>query len=157
MLRFKKWLSGVTAGAVFLSGMVFSGTEGTLTEMASGVMEMTASAEEYAYGYGDLTYEYLDDGTIEITDCDIDAEGELEIPSEIDGVAVTKIEEYAFYGCTCLTGIIIPDSVTCIGDSAFEWCNSLTGITIPDSVTSIGNRAFDECTCLKSNSKTANE
>lgn len=34
-------------------------------------------------------------------------------------------------------------SVTIIGDGAFSGCSGLTSITIPNSVTSIGNRAFD--------------
>ena len=36
-------------------------------------------------------------------------------------------------------------SVTCIGESAFYECSSLTSITIPEGVTSIGNRAFWNC------------
>jgi len=56
----------------------------------------------------------------------------------------------AFYSCTSLTNIIIPNSVTSIGDGAFLGCTSLTSITIPDSVTSIGNSAFRDCTSLTS-------
>ena len=55
----------------------------------------------------------------------------------------------AFYGCTALIGIEIPDSVTNIGDSAFSGCKSLS-IEIPDSVTSIGRGAFSNCTSLTS-------
>ena len=46
-----------------------------------------------------------------------------------DDGSVTSICEYAFYKCTGLTSITIPDSVTSIGDSAFLYCNKLETIT----------------------------
>jgi len=68
------------------------------------------------------------------------------------GNSVTSIGDYAFNGCTGLTGsLVIPDSVTSIGGYAFESCPGLTGaLTIPNSVTSIGSGAFDYCTSLTS-------
>ena len=64
--------------------------------------------------------------------------------------SVTNIGDSAFYGCSSLTSITIPDNVTSIGGSAFNGCNGLTGITIPDSVTSIGSSAFSGCDGLTS-------
>ena len=64
--------------------------------------------------------------------------------------SVTTIEWGAFSGCTSLTSVTIPDSVTTIGDSAFRDCTSLTSVTIPDSVTTIGDYAFWGCSSLTS-------
>ena len=61
---------------------------------------------------------------------------------------MTTVGENAFSGCTGLTEIAIPDSVTSIGDHAFDGCTGLKTITIPESVTSIGNGTFDNCNNL---------
>ena len=73
------------------------------------------------------------------------------IPSSLKSVTVTggNILYGAFYGCTGLTSITIPNSVTSIGVSAFYGCKGLTCVTIPDSVTSIGKDAFSGCSSLE--------
>ena len=58
---------------------------------------------------------------------------------------VLEIAERAFRGCTALTSITIPNSVTSIGSDAFAYCSGLTSITIP-----IENFAFWGCTGLTS-------
>lgn len=63
---------------------------------------------------------------------------------------VTSIYYYAFYFCTELTSVTIPNSVTIIRSSAFNNCIGLTSVTIPNGVTLIGNAAFNGCTGLTS-------
>ena len=69
---------------------------------------------------------------------------EVTIPNSI-----TSIRGYAFNGCTGLTSITIPNSITSIANNAFYGCSGLTSIIIPSSVTFIGNFAFDYCSSLK--------
>ena len=57
---------------------------------------------------------------------------------------VASIGDCAFQGCSRITNIVIPDTVTHIGYNAFAYCG-LTGITIPNSVTSIDEGAFYHC------------
>ena len=68
---------------------------------------------------------------------------------EFDG-DVTSIGDTAFFKCTSLTSITIPDSVTTIGNNAFQGCSSLTSVTIGNNVTEIGFSAFNTCTSLTS-------
>ena len=58
---------------------------------------------------------------------------------------VTSVGFSAFYQCSDLTSVVIPDSVTSIGDEAFLLCSNLTSVSIPDNVTEIGGGAFVHC------------
>ena len=69
----------------------------------------------------------------------------ITIPSSI-----TSIGDNCFYGCDGLTSITIPSSVTSLGDYCFDWCDGLTSITIPSSVTSLGTSCFEWCSGLTS-------
>ena len=72
-------------------------------------------------------------------------EGPLNIAEGTRGIA-----DYAFYECSELTSVIIPNFVTNIGEKAFSRCQGLISITIPNSVMSIGNYAFQSCRGLTS-------
>ncbi len=58
---------------------------------------------------------------------------------------VTHIGENAFWGWERLPSITMPGSVTSIGEHAFWDCRNLTSITIPNGMTNIGYRAFGSC------------
>ena len=75
--------------------------------------------------------------------------GDIAIPETVTyknrELSVTSIGEEAFYDCSGLTSVDIPDGVTSIGESAFEGCSGLTSIDIPDGVTEIGVSTFQGC------------
>ena len=79
--------------------------------------------------------------------------GDVTIPESVSyggkTYSVTSIDYSAFFECSGLTSITIPNSVTAIGDYAFLYCDGLTSVTIGNSVTSIGDYAFAGCSGLK--------
>ena len=91
------------------------------------------------------------DKTAEVTSNPDNYSGAVEIPASVvnpgddETYAVTGIGEKAFWNCTGLTNLTIPNSVTSIGEFAFFSCDALRSVTIGKFVTSIGGRAFDEC------------
>ena len=145
MRLWKKVLSAVTAGALFVGGVGLPGVQNVLESVGTVLSASAKVPLYYDDTYGDLYYSITDNGEIEITGCNEDAVI-VEIPSEIDGKPVTRIGECAFSeDCAGLTAIDIPDSVTSIGEGAFENCKKLVKVTIPNSVTSIGPAAFCNC------------
>ena len=109
-----------------------------------------------------IYYNYIDKDakTVEVTHGSYPGIGTIEygndvtIPSNVtyDGITyfVTTIKEQAFYNCTYLTSVTIPNSVSTIGDEAFSGCIRLTSVTIPNSVSTIGKYAFSGCTGMTS-------
>jgi len=67
---------------------------------------------------------------------------DIVIPETYNFLPVKSIADRAFAGYTCLTSILIPDSITSIGISAFAYCANLTSIDIPSSVTNIEYYSF---------------
>ena len=96
-----------------------------------------------------LTYK-VSGNTVTVTDCKESASGALVIPATYDGKPVTSIGSWAFWKCTSLTSVTIPDSVTSIGNFTFHSCSDLTSVTIGNSVLNIMAGAFFRCSSLTS-------
>ena len=77
-------------------------------------------SEGLAYTLNDDRISYSVTGVGTCTDTDII------IPAQYEGLPVTTIGEWAFWGRSSLTSIEIPDSITTIGSSAFNGCTNLT-------------------------------
>ena len=61
---------------------------------------------------------------------------------------VSSIADYAFYGCSRLSSVTIPNTVEYVGKLSFFGCRSLRSITLPNSVKQIGYEAFSKCESL---------
>ena len=101
--------------------------------------------------YGDFEYTFVDDY------CTIikynGSAANVTIPSEIDGYKVLSIWQGAFYNCTSMESVTIPNSIEYIGFGAFSACTSLKNIDIRTSgnnIIRICDSAFNGCTSLKS-------
>lgn len=64
-----------------------------------------------------------------------------EIKTVTVGSGATDVGAYAFSGCSSLTGVTLPDSLTAIRRHAFSE-SSLKEVSIPENVTLIGEHAF---------------
>ncbi len=131
-----------------------------LTALLSLVASMPANADAFLAENSDgvsICYAIVsyDDRTVEVTS-DFNGSlysGSVNIPTRVrEGMRaylykVIGIGDRAFYNCTGLTEVTLPNSVTSIGDAAFEY-TGLKEVTIPGSVTSIGVNAFGGCRSL---------
>ena len=85
---------------------------------------------------------------LDLSDAKIVEGGSAYYSDRDDGFIYTsndKLGDYAFYGCSGLTSLTLPSSVTKIGCYALLNCIGLTSLTLPSSVTEIGEHAFLNC------------
>ena len=85
---------------------------------------------------------------LDLSDAKIVEGGSAYYSDRDDGFIYTsndKLGDFAFYGCSGLTSLTLPSSVTKIGCYALSSCIGLTSLTLPSSVTEIGEHAFLSC------------
>ena len=125
-----------------------------ITFLLALLMSMVA-ANSYAYDFevDGIYYNYNDGSSgssVSVTrKTGSEYSGVVVIPASVTynskTYSVTSIGNSAFYWCSGLTSVTIPNSVTSIGNSAFSGCSGLTSVTIPNSITTIGFSVFSGC------------
>lgn len=94
----------------------------------------------------DKTYD-IPDGCTKIEDWAFIGNSFLE---SIDLAGVTEIGEDAFYHCTALKSVELPEGLSELKSATFGSCTALTEAILPFSLDSIGDSAFYSCTSLSS-------
>ena len=83
-----------------------------------------------------------------------DYSGDIVIPENVtyDNVTyeVISLRDECFDGCSSLTSISLPSSITLLGKYCFSGCRSLTRIDLPSGITSLGIYCFRDCSSLAS-------
>ena len=113
---------------------------------------------------------FIMDGAVKIT-AYIGKNSDIDIPTDIRGIPVTKIgenafknreditsltihsgvsiiEPYAFSGCSELITASLGKGIKTIGRNAFAFCSALTSVILPNGVSKIGKGAFRNCSAL---------
>ncbi|MCR5783567.1 MAG: leucine-rich repeat domain-containing protein [Clostridia bacterium] len=101
------------------SGVNWTLTGGTLAITGSGAMT----------NYSSSSYAPWDSLTSQITKITV-------------GGNVSRIGDYAFYGCDNLTSVELASGLVTIGGSAFFYCESLTELVLPSTLDNIISSAF---------------
>ena len=127
------------------------------------LLALVATTSLWAHNFevDGIFYDIIDENNVEVTykgsdydSCRNEYSGEVTIPETVTyngkTYAVIRVGDDAFYYCSSLISILIPNSVKNIGNLAFAGCASLASICIGTSVTSIGLQAFSGCSSLTS-------
>lgn len=73
----------------------------------------------------------------------------VNIPPTLEECPVTQVRDNAFYKCTSLKEIYLPESITQLGHHSFYGCSSLKSVSLPSGVSFIGMGCFSGCTALE--------
>ncbi len=91
----------------------------------------------------------ISNNQVTILAADPSISGAVVIPAMIGAYPVTRIDAYAFSGCSKLTSVTIPEGVTTMGGYVFSDCPLLTEATLPSTLTAISSYTFYNCIALK--------
>ncbi len=94
----------------------------------------------FALSSSDFTYEIVDNSVV-ITGYTGSGTA-VTVPAQIDGVDVSKIDNFAFKGNTEITSVTVSEGVADIGESAFQDCTALATISLPSTIIHIGENAI---------------
>lgn len=141
------WTSFAQSIATVANGKVTAIGSGTATITATTSNGKTATCTVTVTNpYADFSFTLSGNGYALTGYSGMDTE--VVVPAKYMGKAVTVINSRAFYDCSFITKITLPDTLKEIGDQAFGYCTSLQTIEIP-ACTRILDGVFLGCTSLQ--------
>ncbi len=117
--------------------------------LCMGTAGWSVSAAE-TVTYEGITYTLYDNSAYVDTGDSSKMDIDIVIPSYVDGLPVTRIDDSAFYfGGTKLRTVVVSEGIEDIGTNAFATAGQLKEVSLPASLESIGNGAFGNCNMLQ--------
>ena len=98
----------------------------------------------------------IDDWVYGVKACSPVYSGEIIIPREYKGYPVIEILSGVFEGCTGITSITIPESVTMVYGDAFKGCTGIKEINVPADVSYVDKELFEDTAFYKDDSNWEN-
>ena len=129
-------LCGPVLALAVLFGLVPAGTARGAREVVDGI----AWVYEVVDGKAVLSASTVPQAT----------KGRVAVPEKLGGVPVAAVGDYAFYDCTKIAEISLPEGIESIGEHSFQDCTALVRVELPGNVSRIGYYAFTGCTALES-------
>ena len=144
----KKIIALVLAAIMLCALVACSGKEDSITD--DPVINIGVQLMTYTDDNGDtFTYEYLTSTSVTITAYSGNDEPHaVTVPAKIESYDVAAIGEQAFYACSNIASISLPEGLTTIGAYAFANCEVLTAVSLPKTLETVGKGAFYGCDTL---------
>ena len=133
---------GIIKRRILITTLLFSLTFTLAIGYSAFSTAINLSAKGNIYKVSDKCYEAKDngDGTVSITDYDKTCGSEVNIPSTIKGLTVTKIGNHAFENKGIMR-LLLPDTLIEIGTYSFHR-NEIETLILPNSLITVGSYAF---------------